>query len=563
MALVLELGKDSQQGPRERNEDFAGFVTPNDDVLTVKGALSVLADGVSAGGYGREAAEISVRNLLADYYATPDTWQVDHALRKLIQSVNGWLYAQSVSKHAAGGMSCTLSALVLKGSRFTIAHVGDSRVYRLRNQQLTQLTTDHVWEAAGMSHVLKRAVGLDELIQVDILEGDLQVGDMFCICCDGIWSALTTEQLKQRLLAQDTAQGLAQSCVKMALDKGSTDNCTALVVKVMDIQVDAGLQAWRNDIALPLPPAQLGAGSRLDEFEIESVLHHARETRLFLARKDDGSQWVLKTLDSRFEQDGRLRERLMMEAWLGQRIQSHYFAEPLLLPNRQFLYFAQRYYSGADVGKMLAAGHHFSTASVVTHGIRLLKAVASLHRLDILHRDIKPDNVHLDMHGKLRLLDLGVASCGLCQQLLQDEEGKVGTPSYVAPEVFKGAPYSVQTDLYAIGVTLYYMLTRHYPYGEIEPFQTPKFTEPAELIRYRPDTPAWLENAVLKAVARDERNRFETAEEFLAALEKGEFNRLERPRKMPLAERSPEIFWRVLFFISLLLNLLLLFAWKR
>jgi serine/threonine protein kinase len=153
-------------------------------------------------------------------------------------------------------------------------------------------------------------------------------------------------------------------------------------------------------------------------------------------------------------------------------------------------------------------------------GIPLLKAIATLHRLDIVHRDIKTDNIHLGQDGVLRILDLGVA-ISLGERKPDDLIGQAGTPSYMAPELFDNPEPQFGYDLYAAGVTLYHLLTRKYPYGEIEPFQTPKFGEPARPTRWRPEIPGWLENILLKAVAREAKDRFETAEEFLLALERG------------------------------------------
>jgi serine/threonine protein kinase len=174
-----------------------------------------------------------------------------------------------------------------------------------------------------------------------------------------------------------------------------------------------------------------------------------------------------------------------------------------------------------------------------------------------VHRDIKPDNVHVDTQSTLRVLDLGVAASDG-----EDfrEINNPGTPSYMAPELFDGEPASESSDLFAVGVTLYELLTRHYPYGEIEPFQHPRFGDPVPPTRYRPDIPAWLEAVLLKAVARTPATRFETVDEFLLALERGAHRPLAIPRRAPLVERASVRLLRVLLALSVLLNVLLLGA---
>jgi protein phosphatase len=110
-----------------------------------------------------------------------------------------------------------------------------------------------------------------------------------------------------------------------------------------------------------------------------------------------------------------------------------------------------------------------------------------------------------------------------------------------------------------MGVTLYHLLTRKYPYGEIEPFQHPRFTEPIPPSRYRPDIPQWLENILLKAVAKKPEQRFETAEEWVVSLGKGEYNDSEPYRRPSLAESDPLRLWQMILAISLLTNLLMLY----
>ena len=106
---------------------------------------------------------------------------------------------------------------------------------------------------------------------------------------------------------------------------------------------------------------------------------------------------------------------------------------------------------------------------------------------------------------------------------------------------------------------MYYLLARRYPYGEVEPFQRPRFGDPVPPTRYRPDIPQWLENVVLKAVAHDPRLRFETAEELLLALEVGESKPVLKPSRTPLAERDPLLVWQWIAIFSLLANVLLVY----
>ncbi|MEQ1666918.1 MAG: bifunctional protein-serine/threonine kinase/phosphatase [Sulfuriferula sp.] len=556
-SLRLVVGHASATGPRERNEDFCGFVTPDPAQLLDKGALIALADGVSGGAGGREAAEYTVRGLLADYYATPDTWEVPYAMDKVLTAVNRWLIAQATTRRDLAGMSCTLSAVVLRGCRYYLAHVGDSRIYRLRDGILMQLTTDHVWDRPDMRHVLKRAVGLDQHLSIDFSEGDLLAGDLFLLVSDGVWEPVGELGMLNALNLYDSPQLAADELVRVAHKQGGQDNASAMVVRidsVPDKNLRDQLSAERH---LPIPP-RLKPNTRLDGFEVVALMHESRMSLLYQVRNlADGRLWVLKTLPPQAANDAAAADALIQEEWLAKKVIAHYFPQilPLTSEDRSALYYVMSWHEGATLQQHLDNGRHFSVTESVQIGIRLIKGLAALQRLNILHRDIKPANVHLGADDKLRILDFGVAaSTGL-----HNVSDGAGTPSYMAPELIAGEPASVASELYAAGVTLYYLLTRKYPYGEIEPFQHPKFGDPIPPTRYRPEIPHWLENVLLKAVARDPKLRFETAEEMLLALEQGEHRALDAPRRTPLLARDPLRVWQLLALFSVVLNLMLVF----
>ncbi|MHB1232617.1 MAG: protein kinase domain-containing protein [Burkholderiales bacterium] len=559
MPLQINVGQATHIGAREHNEDYAACVTPEASVAQIKGALLAIADGVGGGAAGREAAEYTVRGVLSDYYATPDTWEVPFALDKILTAINRWLRAQASSRRESTGMATTLSALILRGSRYYTAHVGDSRIYRLRGEQLQQLTNDHVWDRPNMQHVLKRAVGLDDFLSVDYGDGDLAADDVFCLVTDGIWEPLGELALHELLHLHRDPQRAADALVETATKRGGQDNASAVVAKI----VQAGDESLHDFLAegktLPLP-ARLKPGAHLDDFEVLALLHESRASVLYQVRHTGTRQvGVLKTLQAALADDAASCAGLLMEEWLAKRVLAHYFPQvvPLAPGARSALYYVMSYHEGATLQQRLDQGQHFSVADVTQIGIRLLKGLSALHRLHIIHRDIKPANLHSGADGKLRILDLGVA---LNPWTAEGARGNAGTPSFIAPELFGGGGVaSTQTDLYAAGVTLYHLLTRKYPYGEIEPFQHPRFGEPAPPTRYRPDIPQWLENILLKAVARDPQHRFETVEEMLLALERGEMQPLAALPPTPLMERNPLAVWQGLALLSFVLNLLLLY----
>ncbi|HWT70406.1 MAG TPA: bifunctional protein-serine/threonine kinase/phosphatase [Pseudomonas sp.] len=552
MSLQLSFAQASAIGPREENQDALRLVTPAPALAASKGYLFAIADGVSQCADGGLAARSTLQALALDYYATPETWGVAQALDRLLLAQNRWLQANG------GGqpLLTTVSALVMRGRRFTLAHVGDCRVYRWHADQLQRVSEDHVWDQAGMQHVLKRALGLDQHLVLDFLDGELRVDESFVLLSDGVWAVLGDTAIAAILRDQPDLDSAAQTLVNAAHLAGSQDNASALLVRIDALgETSIGdalihLQQW------PLPPA-LKPGQDFEGWQVETILGQSQQSLLYRVRDAQQQPWLLKTLPGALRDDHLAGQALLSEEWFLKRVAGRHFPEVHAASQRQHLYYVMREYAGSTLAQLFTRIGPLPLAQWRDLAERLLKAVGLLHRRQILHRDIKPENLLLGDDGELRLLDFGLAWCA---GLSEDQPSNLpGTPSYIAPEAFRGERPTPPQDLYAVGVTLYYLITGHYPYGEIEAFQRPRFGVPVNPGRYRPDLPEWLTQCLERAVAADPAQRFETAEEWLLLMEQGERRSLSvRPR--PLLEREPLKVWRALALGSLLINLGLLFA---
>ncbi|MHC8408106.1 protein kinase domain-containing protein [Pseudomonas sp. TMB3-21] len=550
MSLQLSFAEASATGPREENQDALRLVTPAPALAASKGYLFAIADGVSQCADGGLAARSTLQALALDYYATPETWGVAQALDRLLLAQNRWLQANG------GGLPLltTVSALVMRGRRFTLAHVGDCRVYRWHADQLQRISEDHVWDQPGMQHVLKRALGLDQHVVLDFLDGELRVDESFVLLSDGIWAVLGDTAIAAILRDQPDLSSAAQTLVSAAHLAGSQDNASALLVRVDALgETSIGdalihLQQW------PLPPT-LKPGQMFEGWQIDGVLAQSQQSLLYRVRDTQQQSWLLKTLPAALHDDHLAGQALLSEEWFLKRVAGRHFPEVHAASQRQHLYYVMREYSGSTLAQLHAQAGPLPLAQWQDLAERLLRALGMLHRRQILHRDIKPENLLLGDDGELRLLDFGLA---YCPGLSEDQACALpGTPSYIAPEAFRGDAPTAQQDLYAVGVTLYFLLTGHYPYGEIEAFQRPRFGLPVSPGRYRPDLPEWLAQSLERAVAVEPGARFETAEEWLLLLEQGERRSLSvRPR--PLLEREPLKVWRTMALVSLVVNLVLL-----
>jgi len=553
--LEVRSGQASERGRRETNDDYASVRQNDGGARTV---VAAIADGVSGAG-GRFAAETVVRGFLDGFQSEPATLTVERAATRVLAAMNRWVHAQGEQDALRRGMATTFTAAILRGRRLHSVHVGDTRTYRLRDGALTLLTRDHTRDHPDMRHVLIRAVGLEETIRPDYSASDLIPHDRYLLCCDGVHASLKSDQL-QKLLAERTAPDeVAQRIVSAALEAGSHDNATALVLDVLAVPAADRLDI--EAVMADLPISELPkAGDTVDEFRLEEQVSDGRYSRLFRAEDTVNKREVIvKFPHPRVIAEAAYRNAFVREAWVASQVRSPYVSEIIELPaGRQTrLYSVMPFYAGETLEQRLKRAPRVSLEEGVRIGIVLAKAVYALNRRDIVHRDIKPDNVMLAADGSLRLLDLGVARLPGLEAA--PDEAIPGTPSYMAPELFEGQAGDVRSDLYALGVTLYRLFSGHYPYGEVEAFSRPRFAKRTALNQYRPDLPVWLDVLLARATAVDPAQRVGDAMELAIELE---HSLAHAPRVVAryqsLYERNPLRFWKVvslLLFVALMVSL--------
>ena len=579
MAFELDIGYTSHIGKKAVNEDFCAAMLPEPGQESL-GAICAIADGVSAGGKGKEAAQTTVMSLVRDYFGAPATWDTTVALDRVLSAHNSWLLGVNKRRREEYGMT-TLTAVVMRGQSYTLAHVGDTRAYLLRDGRTTLLTQDHVVDHPNMRHQLLRCVGADERLVVDYSQGDLQVGDVFVLLTDGVHGTVPERRLK--VFAElDSAQAISDQVVQAAIDMGAHDNASAIVVRVLGVLEATLHDENRQALALPVMPKRK-VGDSIDGLLVTAIVADSGINLLYQVR-DTATQklYALKTLHPARQHDAQERAMLAHEAWLAKRMQTSRAADHLVhlhvqpanagqLPSQSLSHFYLLYdwHSGETLQHMLQARGKLGVQQALSAAQHTLQALGRLHRQGVIHRDIKPANLHLGSDGVLRVLDLGVALSGS-----EPESTRLlhaGTPSYINPEQFgfnvHGASDSsdaqqanAQSDLFALGVTLYQLLTGKLPYGEVLPYQTGRYyRDPVAPSRLNPEVPIWLDHIVLKAVARDSRLRFETAEEFALAIERGASRPLSALPASPLLKRDPGALWKMALAVSALFNLLLVY----
>jgi len=539
------IGFHSATGPRPRNEDFAGAVLGSRLPAERRDMAAAIADGIGSAKGGRVAAETAVRGFLDGFWDVPETMEVRRAAARILDSLNAWINAQGRQDANLVGMGCTFTALVLRGRHAHVLHVGDTRAYRLSGDRLLRLTTDHVRDDRGKSPVLTRALGIEAELRLDYTSHPVALHDRFLLCTDGVHGSLVDEAIADVLRVRSAPEDTSRALVEAALEAGSTDNCTALVLDVVALptvrSADLGSAIMRLKL-IPVPQV----GDTVDGFVLNVLVSDGRYSRLFGAVDEvDGGTVVVKFPKPQVAAVATHHAAFVREAWVGTRVTSPWVAHVIELPpgRQTCLYTVMPLYVGELLETRLARRPAVGLEEGRSIAIRLAHAVGALHRAGIIHRDIKPDNVMLEAGLSPRLLDLGVVRLPGLEDF--PPEDIPGTTAYMAPEMFTGEAGNVATDIYALGVTLFRSFTGAFPYGNPDATSPPSLQRPRDFSALRPDLPAWLGAVLARAIAPDPAERFADTAELAHEFEAGPaYAPPPVHRPLTLYERAPVRFWQ-------------------
>ncbi len=565
--LKLSVGQFSDKGQKAVNQDFYGCCLPAAPQLSLKGAAFAVADGISSSDVSHIASQTAVNNFLEDYYCTSDAWTVKHSAQRVIGSVNGWLHSQSQRSEYRfdkdRGYICTLSSLILKGSTAHLFHVGDSRIYRVRDNTLEQLTKDHrLWISRDQSY-LSRAIGMELQLEIDYLTVPLAVGDIFILSTDGVYEYCDTElMLKTIADHKDNLDKAAAKIVDYACLHESPDNLTIQIVRVDQLPEQESSEIRQQIDELPLPPLP-EPRANFDGYIIQRALHATSRSHVYLAHDcDTGEQVVLKLPSVDLGCDPAYLERFLMEEWVARRISSaHVMKAGVQTRKRNFLYTVTEYIEGQTLAQWLVDNPDPGLQQVRGIVEQIARGLQAMHRMEILHRDLKPDNIMIDTHGTVKIIDFGAARVagvieaggGADQYELQ------GTAIYSAPEYFIGEVPDHRSDLYSLAVITYQMLSGRFPYGaEVAKCKT---AMAQRRLNYRSvldderEIPAWVDFTLKKALQPNPYKRCAELSEFIYELRQPSEAFLSRTRP-PLIKRDPVVFWQG---ISICLSMIIVY----
>lgn len=541
---------------------------PGEPLLASKGIAVALADGVSSSSVGHLASEAAVRSFLADYYCTPEAWSVKTSAQRVLAAANSWLHAQTRRSQYRydrdRGYVCTLSALVIKAATAHVFHVGDSRIHRLRGGRLEQLTDDHR-VAAGDRSYLGRALGIDAHIEIDYRAEPVEEGDVFLLTTDGVHEHVAPSCMADAIRqSPGDLEGAARRIAGEAHARGSGDNLTVQIVAVEALPEQAADGPGRLARELPPPPLP-GPRMRLDGYRLLREIHSSSRSHIYLAEDEaTGELAALKMPSLDLRDDPAYLERFMLEEWIARRIDSAHVLKPCRQGRqRSCLYVATEYVEGQTLAQWMIDNP--APALETVRGIveQIARGLRAFHRLEMLHQDLRPNNVMIDGSGTVKIIDFGSTRvAGLAEA---DRAGTrppiLGTVQYTAPEYFLGEAGSPCSDLFSLGVIAYQMLSGRLPYGAEAARARTKAAQ--RRLQYRSvldesrEIPAWIDGALARAVHPDPGRRYGELSEFIHDL------RHPNPALLgkgppPLVERHPLAFWQALSFLLALALLVLL-----
>ncbi|MCK5898238.1 MAG: bifunctional protein-serine/threonine kinase/phosphatase [Methylococcales bacterium] len=568
--LKISIGQYSDKGRKRINQDFHGVYIPNEPQLTSKGIAIALADGISSSDVSQVASQATVTGFLDDYFCTSEAWSVKKSGHQVLSATNSWLYSQSQQGrgryHKDRGYVCTLSAMIIKSTTAHIFHLGDTRIYRLRDQTLEQLTNDHRRWVSKEKSYLSRAMGVLPRLEIDYDSFQVTIGDYFLFATDGIYEFVNSRFISKIIHEQHNClENAAKIIAEEALKQGSDDNLTIQIICVDELP-NKNIDDVRQQLTeLPFPPI-LEARSTFDGYKIIRKIHSSHRSHVYLAVDlKTKAQVILKTPSVDCQQDTAYLERFLMEEWIARRINNnaHVLKPCLTTRQRHFLYVTMEFIEGQTLTQWMRDNPKPDLETVRGIIEQIAKGLQGFHRMEMLHQDLRPDNIMIDVTGTVKIIDFGSTKVAGIMEITSPVEhaNLLGTLQYTAPEYLLGNTGTQRSDLFSLAVISYQMLTGKLPYGvKVAQASNKVAQHKLKYVMLTPDDrqiPLWVDGVLKKALQPNPSQRYQAISEFTFDLRHPNktFQNQTRP---PLLERNPVVFWKGLSVVLSIIIILLL-----
>ncbi|MBE0487497.1 MAG: protein kinase [Halomonas sp.] len=567
--LSLSYGQAFVAPDRRHHRSSMSMRLPQIGQLNAKGACAVISDSTQRNSMAKQAGDLSVRGFLADYYSTPDHWDVKTSATRVLRALNGWCYSQSQCV-TEGSYVSSLSAMIYRGRTAHLFHLGDTLVFRLRGAEFEQLSRDHVTDLGGYRYP-SRALGMDGSIDIDYAQFPIKQGDIFLFTTQAVLGTLMPSEYVQ-LIRQDASDlnaacdRLAEAAVQRAQARGyGAEQFCFQLVRIDDLPDEQPDHPGRAYGDLPIPP-ELSPGDRLDGLEIKAVLSRTAQSRVYRVRDISTERdMVMKAPSPELSNRNVYLEHFLLQQWVVERVKSPFVVRIMESSRpRRYLYYLMAYVDGETLTEWARRHPQASLMQRLDIANQLGKAIQALHHRDILHQQVHPGNVMIDRHGQVVLTDLSACRAreGGRHREARELLRQVGLTEHSAPEYALDDTVGRRSDQYSCASTVYWLLTGELPY-ELAPNRLRSHTD-LEQLAYRsartrnPEVPPALDEALRRALDPQRSLRYRRMSEF------------RRELRLPLASdrrdasppsgrrffRDPGHFWQGVAGILLLLLIL-------
>ncbi len=561
----------SSTGPvRGNNEDYLAMWQPETPEEKLRrGSLTLLADGVGGHGRGEVASRLAVETALQAYKESTLETPLRHVLASMFTQANTAVYDEGMKEVKGGRMSTTLTAAIFRNNELAIGHVGDCRCYLIRKGEIRCLTTDHSYvglqmkmglltreeaQASDMRSVLTKCIGQELVMSPDVDVHLVTKDDLIVTCCDGVHGVLSDEDIAEAAVLYKPADA-CRYLIRLAERKGTEDNVSVQVVRVDRVYPVAYHRGTPYHIkgTEPTMGHEVQVGQVLDgRFEITDVVSRSGMASIFKATDLETKKTVaVKVPLLQYESDPAFYSRFEREEEIGKTLEHPYILHIIPMANKSRPYIAMEYLEGQTLGQLLRKVKPLPETDAITIASRLADALDYMHRrrMNVIHRDLKPDNIMICNDGTLRIMDFGIAKVtGLRRITFAGFSPTMGTPDYMAPEQVKGQRGDERTDIYSLGAMLYEMLTGKAPFEGDNPYTIMNarlVSDPLALRKLNPKLSPQIEEIVLHAMARKPDDRYASAAEMKQELDNfekvqltGRHERLKQAKPMEAGLRA-------------------------
>lgn len=559
--LKIVAGGYSCAGLKKINEDSLAIDSPQKPSLSTKGIVATIADGVSHAKHAASASQYCTTEFSKAYYNSPKTWSTQRIISDVLNKINNSLYRKqkdhenTLSNSEKSQWLTTFSGIVFRSATVHIFHVGDTQIARIRNHKFEILTTPHNQKLANHAAVLTRAFGADNHLQVDYHQFEVKVGDLYLLTTDGVHEHITREDFVKYHQKNSNLNKLSRQYVDLAETNQSQDNLSCLLVKVESVP-NLQPDEIRKTLTQRVVPPALEEGQTLEGYKVIRIIHSSSRSHLYLVEENTtGKRYTLKAPSANFSDDEIYLQGFIREAWVGSQI--NHPAIMKVYPGKadaKFLYHICEYINGQTLRQWMY-DHPVPNLDAVRKIVEQITiALRIFKNLDIVHRDVKPDNIMIAQNGQVKLIDYGTASVAALEEQINrlSETHPLGTVNYIAPETMINLSSNFKSDLFSLGVITYEMLTGKLPYPKSKNHNNQNTQKGYHRWQYqsaldfRNDLPFWLDLTLRKSVEADPKSRYGLYSEFMADLSKPNLSAENNFKNRPFIERDPVKFWKLI-----------------